>query len=376
MNIRVLAIAKKELLQLFRDKHSLPLILVVPIIQVILFGYVAATDIKNIKFAVIDHDRSAISREIVTKIEKSGFFVNKGLLKDDAQMERMFAAGTIKIGLVIPAGFNRDLNKQIQPTLQVLIDGTDSNTASVAQNYFLNIIHSLSQRISVSRLARMGLNMAVVTPIAFKQRIYYNPQLRAVNYMVPGITVLILLLTTTMLTALSIVKEKETGTIEQIMVTPVKPWEFIVGKILPFPFIGLLDVFLVVTIGNLWFSITIQGSAFLLFFCSILFLMTTLGVGLLISTVSQTQQQAILSNMFFIIPNILLSGFIFPIANMPKALQWLTYLIPARYFLEIVRGIYLKGIGITYLYPQILALFILGALILLYSIRGFHKQLS
>ena len=193
--------------------------------------------------------------------------------------------------------------------------------------------------------------------------------------MVPAVTVLVLLLITTMLTALSIVKEKELGTIEQIMVTPVKPWEFIFGKLLPFPFIGILDVVLVIFIGVWWFAIPIKGSIVLLFACALLFLMTTLGMGLFISTISGTQQQAMLSTIFFLIPNILLSGFIFPIANMPKTLQLLTFLVPGRYFIEIIRGIYLKGLGINYLYPQMSALAIIGLFILGFAIKNFRKQL-
>lgn len=375
MNIRILSIAKKELLQLLRDKRSLPMILVLPVLQVLLFGYVAGSDIKNIKFATIDRDNSALSREIVAKIDHSRFFINQGQVTEYSRLERMVDAGDIKIGLVIPAGFEREVNRNAQPKLQVIIDGTDSNTATIAQNYFLSIINSKAQQIIAARFLKSGGVTASTQPIAFNYRVFYNPELKSAWYMVPGITIMVLLLITTMLTALSIVKEKELGTIEQIMVTPVKSWEFIIGKILPFPFIGMLDVLLVGTTGSLWFGVPIRGSILLLLFCSVLFIMTTLGIGLLISSISSTQQQAMLSTMFFLLPNILLSGFVSPIANMPKVLQWITYIIPARYFIEIVRSIYLKGIGITYLYPQILALFVIGVLILGYSIKSFHKQL-
>ena len=225
------------------------------------------------------------------------------------------------------------------------------------------------------RMARMGIDVTRLQPVAFWYRVYYNPELKAVNYMVPAVTVLVLLLITTMLTALSIVKEKELGTIEQIMVTPVKPLEFIIGKLLPFPAIGVLDVIITITTGTLWFAVPIKGSLILLFCCALLFLMTTLGMGLLISAVSSTQQQAMLSTIFFLIPNILLSGFIFPVANMPAVLQWVTYIIPGRYFIEIIRAIFLKGLGISYLYPQMLALLLIGIFVLLISVRSFRKQL-
>lgn len=376
MNSRVLAIAKKEVIQLFHEKRTLPMIFVLPVIMVIIFGYVTGADIKNINFAIIDRDKSMISREIVAKIEHSRFFINKGLVANYSEIGQMMDAGKIKMGLIIPVGFERDINRNAQPELQVLIDGTDSNTATIAQGYFLSIINSLSQQISKTRQSKMGSSASLSPPINFNYRVYYNPELRATYFMVPGVTVMVLLLITTMLTALSIVKEKELGTIEQIMVTPVKSWEFIIGKLLPFPFIGMLDVLIVGMVASLWFGVPIRGSILLLLGCSALFLMTTLGLGLLISTISSTQQQAMLSTMFVLIPNILLSGFVSPIANMPKALQVLTYIIPARYFIEIIRGIYLKGIGITYLYPQMLALAAIGILILVYSVKGFRKQLA
>lgn len=376
MNNRILAIAKKEFLQIIRDRKTLPLVLIMPVLQVILFGYVAATDVKNIKFTVADQDRSAISRQIIAKIENSGFFINQGIITDDRQLEKMMNFGKIKIGLVIPPGFNRAVLAGEQPVIEVLIDGTDSNTASIARSYFLNILNSFMQQKVNLRLKKMGINAELQQPIEFKMRVYYNPELKSIYYMVPAVTVLVLLIITTMLTALSIVKEKELGTIEQIMVTPVKPWEFIVGKLLPFPVIGMLDALLVVAVGSIWFSVPIKGSLLLLFGSTLLFLMTTLGMGLLISSVSSTQQQAMLTTIFFLLPNILLSGFIFPIANMPKVFQWITVIVPGRYFIEIIRGIYLKGIGITYLYPQMVILLAIGALILTYSIKGFRKQLS
>lgn len=375
MNIRILSIAKKELSQLFRDRRALPIILVMPIIQVILFGYVTGSELKNIQFAVCDRDNSATSRQMIAKIEHSRYFVNQGATRDATALEGLMDAGAIKIGLVIPAAFERDLRRGAQPKAQVLIDGTDSNTATIAQNYFLSIIQSMAQQIAKERLAQAGRPPGSGAPVHLNYHVYYNPELKSVYYMVPGVTVTVLLLITMMLTSLSIVREKEKGTIEQIMVTPVKSWEFILGKLLPYPIIGMIDVFLVGTVGSLWFGIPIHGSILLLLLSSLLFLMTTLGLGLLISTISSTQQQAMLSTMFFLIPNILLSGFVSPIANMPQVLQWLTYLIPARYFMEIVRGIYLKGVGIDYLYPQLLALAAIGVAILGYAVKGFRKQL-
>lgn len=376
MNPRVIAIARKEVLQLFRDHKSLVMIFLLPVIQLVLFGYVVANDVENIKFAVFDQDRSGLSRQLVTKIEKSGFFVNQSPIDNYRVLEEMLNSGAIKIGLVIPKGFNRDLLAAKQPSLQVIIDGTDSNTASIARNYLINIINSFAEQIRDERLLKMGQSKAVKTPLDFKHRVYYNPELRSINYMIPGITALVLLIITTLLTALSVVKEKELGTNEQLMVTPIKPWEIILGKLAPFPVIGLFDLMLMMIMGSLWFRVPIKGNLFLLGASSSSFIMASLGIGLLISTISQTQQQAMLSAMFFLIPNILLSGFIFPIANMPVILQTLTYAIPARYFLEIVRGIYLKGTGCADLFPQIAALAFFSVVILAYSVRSFRKQLG
>ncbi|HBF37332.1 MAG TPA: ABC transporter permease [Firmicutes bacterium] len=376
MNVRVWAIAKKEIVQLIHEPRTLAMIFVVPVVMTLVFGYVAGSDIRDIQFAVADYDQTTVSREIVAKLEHSQYFINQGLVRREAELGPKLDAGKIKIGLVIPKDFSRDIDRFSKPQVQVLVDGTDSNTATIAQNYFLSIIDSLASQISQKEMLKSGLGRSQAMTINFQYRIYYNPELKAAYYMVPGVTVMILLLITTMLTALSIVKEKERGTIEQIMVTPVKSWEFILGKLLPFPFIGMIDVILVGLVASLWFGVPIRGSITLLLCCSALFLMTTLGLGLLISTVSSTQQQAMLSTMFIVIPNILLSGFVSPIANMPKALQLLTYIIPARYFIEIIRGIYLKGIGISYLYPQMLALAGIGTIILAYSVKGFHKQLA
>lgn len=371
-----MAIAKKEVLQLFRDHKSLALIFLIPVIQLLLFGYVVANDVKNIKFAVFDQDRSSQSRQLVTKIQKSGFFDYQGLIDNYRALEEKLNSGAIKIALVIPRGFSRELLAEKQPSLQVIIDGTDSNTASIARNYFINIINSYAEQISYQRLLIIGQLRANKTPLNLKYRVYYNPELRAINYMIPGITALVLLIITTLLTALSVVKEKELGTNEQLMVTPIKPWELILGKLIPFPAIGLFDLMLMMLMGSLWFGVLPKGNIFLLLASSFLFVMASLGIGLLISTISQTQQQAMLSALFFLIPNILLSGFIFPIANMPKILQTLTYLIPTRYFLEIIRGIYLKGAGFTFLFPQISALAFFGFLILSYSVRSFRSSLS
>lgn len=375
MKIRIMAVAKKEVLQLLRDRRIIPMVLLVPILQVILFGYVVAAEIKNINFAVLDWDRTSESRQIVSKIEHSNYFINYGQVENYQALEKLLDAGEIKIGLVIMSGFKRQMLRNETPKLQVLVDGTDSNTSAVAQTYLMSILNQHATELVNQKLLKVGFDLKVANPLDLRSRIYYNPELRMVNFMVPGVMVQVLLLITTMLTALAVVREKEVGTIEQLMVTPLKPWELMVGKLLPFPVIGLLDAILAALVGLWWFKVPIVGNPWLLLAGTLVFLITTLGMGLMISTLSSTQQQAMLSTIFFLIPNMLLSGFIFPIANMPKVLQYLTLIIPARYFIEIIRGIYLKGLGFNYLYPQFLALLIFGGVVLLYAVKNFRKQL-
>ncbi len=375
MKTRIMAVAKKEVLQLLRDRRIIPMVLLVPIIQVILFGYVVAAEIKNINFAVLDWDHSTESRQIVSKIEHSGYFINRGQVSNYHELERLLDEGQIKLGLVIRSGFKRQMLRNETPKLQVLVDGTDSNTSAVAQTHLMSILNQHATELMQQKLLKVGFEVKTANPLELRTRVYYNPELRMVNFMVPGVMVQVLLLITTMLTALAIVREKETGTIEQLMVTPLKPWELMLGKLLPFPLIGLLDAILAMLAGLWWFKVPIVGNFWLLLVGTAVFLITTLGMGLLISTLSSTQQQAMLSTIFFLIPNMLLSGFIFPIANMPKFLQYFTLIIPARYFIEIIRGIYLKGLGLNYLYPQFVALLILGSLVLLYAVKNFRKQL-
>ena len=372
MNLRILAIARKEILQLRRDKRSLAMILLLPVFQIIIMGYVVGADVKNIHYAVLDRDHSSLSREMVRKIDASGYFIDRGPLNDDEQLDRMLDAGLIKIGLVIPAGFSRERQRGIRPALQVVVDGSDSNTATIAQNYFLGIINHYADQLSSQRLFER--NIEVASPIVLKNRFYFNPELKMVNFMVPGVMIHILILIMTMLIALSLVKEKEMGTMEQLLVTPVKPWELLLGKLLPFPGIGLLLAIVTIGLGSLWFAVPVKGSIPLLFLGVALFIFNVLGMGLCIANVSKTQQQAMISTIFFLIPNVLLSGFFFPIDNMPPFLQWITWLIPGRYFIAISRGIYLKGIGMAYLYPQMIALFISGAGVLAYAVLKFQKR--
>lgn len=369
------SIAKKEILQICRDPSLLLIIFALPIVQIIIFGYVATTDVRSIPLGVYDPNPTQATRELVAKFIDSGYFKLFGITSRMDDLDPWLDGGKISVGLFIPHDYTRRLNGGQVANLAVLIDGTDSNNASIAQNYVATILTNQSTHVALERLQRGGLTLKK-DPVDLRARVWFNPELRATHYMVPGVIAIILMLITVMLTSLTIVKERERGTLEQLLVTPIKPWELVVGKLLPFPFIGLLQVLLVVTVGTLWFRVPIHGSIVLLFALSTVFIFSTLGWGLLISTVCQNQQQAMMISMFFSIPNMLLSGFITPISNMPAVIQWFSFILPGRYFLEIVRGIFLKGNGLDVLWPQTAALLIMGIVMLTFSSIRLKKSLA
>ncbi|HEX2952566.1 MAG TPA: ABC transporter permease [Bacillota bacterium] len=372
--MRLLSIAKKEFIQIRRDRSILPIIFILPIVQVIIFGYVATTDIRSIPFGVYDPHPSQASRELINRFTDSGYFKLVGEAERMDDLGHWLDQGKASVGLILRSDYAKAINAGQTAKLEVLLDGTDSNSASIAQNYIATILTNYSTKIAYKRLQRAGLTMES-DPVDLRTRVWYNPELRATNYMVPGVIAMILMMITVMLTSLTIVKERERGTLEQLLVTPIKPWELVVGKLLPFPLIGLVQVLLIVTVGALWFNVPIHGSLLLLFGLSLVFIFSTLGWGLLISAVTQNQQQSMMISMFFTILNMLLSGFMTPISNMPVAIQWSTYILPGRYFLEIVRGIFLKSNGIDILWPQTAALLLMGVIMLTFSAFRLRKKL-
>ena len=346
---------RKEFYQVRQDRRMLGVSLVAPIVQVILLGYAATTDIKYTTMAVCDFDRTAESRSLVREFTTSGYFVHGWSVDLMEDLDPLLESGKASVALVIPEGYARRLSQRTPPQVQMIFDGADANTASILLNYANQIVATHTARASGTASGVPQVVLAgTVTP---EPRVWFNPDLRSANFMVPGVVALVLMIVTMTLTALGIVKEKEIGTLEQLMVTPIKPYELILGKLIPFVIIGFLDVLVVLAIAHYWFEVPMRGSLTLLFSLSGLFILTTLGLGLFISTIAKSQQQAMLiAQFFFFMPFIYLSGFTFPISNMPPAIQYATYLIPLRYFLEIVRGTFLKGSGIVELWPQALAL--------------------
>ncbi len=380
---RIREIIRKELRQTFRDARRRALLFGPPLLQLIVFGYAVNLDVQNARLAWMDSDNTPESRALRAAFESSHYFRVVALPLRPSDIHELLDRGGAQAVVQVLPGFARDLRRGGMPAVQVLVDGTNSNTAAIIMNYANQIVAAqaaaLLPETSDQRLLSAGAAdpVAHLSPsVAAQLRVWFNPDLKSRSYFVPGVVVNIIALVTIMLTAMSIVREKEVGTMEQLMVTPIRPMELMLGKILPFAFIGLIEVAMIVVAALLVFGIPFRGSVMVLFGCSVLFLMTSLGVGLFISTVSHTMQQAMMASFFFFMPALLLSGFAFPIRNMPLAVQYLTYLNPVRYFMEIVRGIFLKGTGFAVLWPQMLALLLIGVTILTLSSLRFHKRLD
>ncbi len=373
----------KEFIQAFRDPRMRILLFVPPVLQLVIFGYAANTDIRNIPLALYDLDRTPVSREMVDRFSSSGYFRISRIATDLRQVRRWIDAGNVSAALQINPGFSREVRQSQGSSIQLIVDGTDSNTASVIAGYAQAIVAQYSREWLQARLNKTpNLPAALQRPllrsggIEVRSRAFFNPNLESRNFYVPGIIALLIMLVTLLLTCMSVVREREIGTMEQLIVSPIRPLELILGKTIPFALIGYIDVALVTVVGVSLFDVPIRGSFLLLLAATTLYLLSSLGIGLFISTISRTQQQAMMSMFFFFMPAILLSGFIFPIANMPEAVQLLTYANPLRYFLIIIRGIFLKGIGLNILWPQMVGLAILGVVLFTFSSLRFRKRLE
>ena len=366
----------KEFVQLRRDPKLFPVIFISPILQLILLGYAANLDIKNIPAVVCDLDRSAASREFIGRFVNSGYFSVEAEVERMAEIDRYLDHGEAAMAFLIPRGFGDNLAGRREASVQIIADGSESQSASIGVNYAALVALTFTQKIvfeAIERAGGSGLSPVLVKP---ELRVWYNPELKSRNFMVPGVLGLILMIMTTTLASLGIVREREAGTMEQLIVTPIRPYELIAGKLLPFVLIGLVDTAFVISVARGWFGIPIRGSIALLVLLCLAFMLNTLGIGLFVSTISRTQQQAMLTSLFFIMPQIVLSGFVFPIENMPKFFQIITTVIPSRYFFVIIRGIMLKGAGWPELWPQAGALLGLGTVILTLSIFRFRKKLD
>lgn len=361
----------KEFLQIFRDPRMRSVILVVPIIQSLIFGYAVTTDVNNIKTAIIDKDNSVLSREVIDAFAHSGHFKIYPYQSDKVDGKEILDIGEMIVVININKGFQSDIKAGKSAPIQVLIDGIDGNSARIIKNYVSKIIGNTSHYFSENKYKKKQ-NLGV----DLQSRAWFNENLESRNFYIPGIISTILTLVTLTMTSMSIVREKEMGTIEQILVTPMRKVEFILGKTIPFILIAYFDVIMIITVATLWFEVPLRGSVPLLFLAVSFYLLTILGMGFFISTISQTQQQAMMGTFFFYFPMVLLSGFLFPIANMPEIIQWITYFNPLRYFISFIRSLFLKGVGIEILWPQIVTLALMGIFTIWQATKRFQKTLS
>lgn len=364
---------RKEFLQIRRDRRMLPIIFIVPVLQIIILGYAATLDVRNISLLVLDFDKSKTSQQFVEQFVNSGYFELIGFVDDQKQIDKNLDRSKVTLAIMIPSDFSKQILSGKQTEIALIADGADANTANISLVYAVQIIAKYSRDILIKQFKDVNKK---VPSVRTEPRIWFNPELRSANFMVPGVIALVLMIITMTLTSVSIVREKEIGTLEQLLVTPIKPYQLILGKIIPYMVIGFLNIIFVLTIAVLWFEIPIKGSILLLLLLSGLFVLTTFGLGIFISTISKTQQQAMITAQFFVFfPFIFLSGFTFSIDNMPWIIQQVTYLIPLRYYLEIIRGIILKGAGLETLWFQVSALVVFGIGILSFSIVRFKSIL-
>ena len=368
---RLRVLVWKEFLELKLNPRLFGIAVAAPIIQLTLLGYAATTDVRDVPIVVADGDRSPASRELIQRFDASRNFTVIGQVTSVSEVAPFLESGDAWLAVSIPAAYGSDLASGHGVTLQVAADGSDANSTTVALGYATNLIAGYAREI-----AEAG-GRTPPDAIDPRIRVWFNPQLLSRHFMIPGVLALVLLVVTANLAAMAIVREKEIGTLEQLNVTPLRRWELIVGKLLPYGLIGMVDVLLVVAVAVFWFEVPLRGSFLLLISLSVLYVLCTLALGLFVSTTSDTQQQAMMTSVFFfIMPMIYLSGFVFPIENMPPVIQWFTYLIPLRYFLIIVRGIFLKGVGMEILWPQVAALAAWGAIVLMLAVMRSRKRIA
>lgn len=376
MNTRILPIIRKEFIQIRRDPRTLVIMLVVPALQMLLLGYAVTTNVDHIPTVVYDQAMDSRSRGFVRAFANTEYFEILDEVGSQAEVRAAVDSGRAKVAFVIPPDFSHNLDAGRPAQIQLVVDGSDPTTASTALFTATAIAQARSASEVQGFLARVGLARTVEMPIEIRPSILYNPSMQSVNFMIPALIGLIIQIQAVILTAFAIVREREKGTLEQLIVTPIKPWELMVGKIVPYVLIAFCQVAVALLVGTLWFRVEMAGSLALLLTLSVVFLAGSLGIGLFISTVSKTQSQALQMAMLLVVPSFVLSGFVFPREAMPEILYYLGYVIPLTYFLAILRGLFLKGIGLEYLWPQALLPAVFGLAVFTMSARRFQKKLE
>lgn len=373
----IINIVIKEFLQLKRDPVLYRIVFLAPVLQLVLLGYAANMDVNTVHTAIFDQDKTATSRDYIQRFERSGYFEIDDYVDSYNQVTNDINKGNVLCALVIPKDFEKKIKTRQPAQIQAIFDGSDGNKTSIAFGYVQNITANYAQNILLQLANKTGRKSSISGSLEPDIRVWYNPDLKTRVFMVPSIMGLVLMIITIILMSMAIVKEREIGTLEQLIVTPIKPYQLIIGKLIPFVILGFIDILIVQTIMVFWFGIVIRGSFLFLVFASFLFILSTLGIGLFLSTISKTQQQAMMVAQFAVMmPFIYLSGFAFPIENMPKVVQYITYLIPLRYYITILRAVILKGASFTELLPETGMLLLMGILILVASAMRFKKRLE
>lgn len=377
MNLtRIKAIIFKEFIHIKRDKTTLGIIFAFPIVMMLLFGYAVSTDVDEMSTVVFNLDKKHESIDFITKLQQSSYFKVTKYVNSDKELQTFIDKGNAKIGLVFPPDFSKNILKGKSAQVQIILDGSDPSIARTALFTAGVVAQNHSSNILINQMKSKGISSSLSIPIDLRSRVWYNPDMKSVNYNIPGLIGLVLQNITVLLTAFALVRERDKGTLEQLIVTPVKPSELIIGKLIPYVLVAFIDVALALAVGTLWFDVDIAGSILELFLLSGVFLISALGIGLFISTVAQNQLQAMQMAFAIILPSIILSGFIFPRESMPTIIYYMGYLIPITYFLEILRGIILKGIGLNYLWTITIPLLLFGFFVLTLASKRFRKKLD
>lgn len=369
---KIVHIIKKEFIQIRRDPAMIRIIFLIPIVQLLVLGYVVSSEVKNIQTVICDLDNSSLSRQIVDRVRNSGYFNVKYFEQRENFLYDYLNRGKASVAIVIPANLSKNLVKHIPTQIQILVDGVDSNTSNIALGYIAGILESFLSD-NLTQQIQAGADVHLLTP---NIRIWYNKDLKFKNFMIPGLIVFLLTMITTLISAMGLVREREIGTLEQLLVAPIKKHELLIGKIIPFAVIGIIVVSLAIAFAKVWYNIPIEGNLGIFALFIIIYLFTTLGIGLFVSASAHTQQQAMFMTFFFIIFFMFLSGFLFQVENMPRFAQYLSYLDPMRYLVVVVRELFIKGAGLKYLYWQGLALMIFGGTIFGFAVLRFQKRLS
>lgn len=371
---RIRQIIIKEFIQLWRDRRLRIFLFLPPLIQMIIYGYATNFDIRHVPTAIYDEDRSVASQDLISRFGATEYFRLQHYIDNEAELRRLIDRSEITLALRFPEDFASRLKAGQTTKLQVIIDATDSNAALIIAKYVNSILQEYAQEVLQERLQRLGSEKKMALPVVIESLAWFNPNLVSRVAFVPGVIAIVVMLVSLMLTGMAVVREKELGTLEQVLVTPIKPLEFMLGKTIPFVCIALIDVVLVSVFAMLWFELPFRGSPFVLLLGTLAFLFNSVGLGLLISTVSSTQQQTLMAGTFLMTPAILLSGLIFPIANMPQIFQYITYINPLRYYITVVQGVFLKGIGMAHLWQEMTAMSVMGLIMLGLSVNHFRRQ--